>query len=135
VGAYTTNTSSKDFDGQVYIALVGEDGTTQEMQLQPRWQGEVLCNPSSTDTFYVSGWDVGRLKEACVRVEKGPSGQPHKWGLGYLSALNTSSGLQAMFEYTGNVSPGNSISIPKTVVIVEYEVRQPSACLPTKCMV
>jgi hypothetical protein len=92
-----SNTATKDFDGQVYITLIGEDGSTAEAQLQPGWDGASIFQPGGSDVFYINGLDVGHLKQLIVRMDKGASGAAKKLSLEYVDVYNTSSGVKVRF--------------------------------------
>jgi hypothetical protein len=94
ISTTTSNTSSRSFDGQVYVTLAGADGMTQEVQLLPPWDGASLFQPSATDSFYVNALNVGQLKQLSVRLAPGASGAACKWSLEYIDVHNTSSGVQ-----------------------------------------
>lgn len=64
--ATTANTGERGFDGEVYLALQGEDGSTDEVQLAP---SDGCFQPSGSDSFLVTVADVGRLNEVRVRVD------------------------------------------------------------------
>lgn len=63
--ATTANTGERGFDGEVYLVLQGEDGSTDEVQLAP---SDGCFQPSGSDSFLVTVADVGRLNEVRMRL-------------------------------------------------------------------
>ena len=94
VSTNISNTGSKDFDGQVFVTLVGADGTTKELPLLPPWYASTPFMPSACDAFTVNAIDVGQLQQVLVRVDKGASGTSVKLALEYINVVNSSSGAQ-----------------------------------------
>jgi hypothetical protein len=83
--------------------------------LQDPWGYQSLWVPSQMCSFSYSGSEVGRLKEATVRVEGGSG-----LHLGYMDVTNQSNSQQASFELNGPLS--GTTTVPVTINIVEYEV-------------
>ena len=114
----STSNTSKGFDGQVYITITGDDGSTQEAQLTPPWDGASLFQASATDSFYINAVDVGQLQSIDLRV----ANTAKKWNLDFVDVVNTSSGCKGTFEYGNAVSSAAKATISKAIRRTDYDV-------------
>ena len=120
----TANTSSKGFEGEVFVKLHGADGESNEIKLEFPFYSNPLSafQPSSTDSNVVLAMDVGRLTQIEVRVQ---GNKP--WTPSEIQVINLSSNTVAIFEIDQSIVPhlntrSSAKIIQRTIRLVEYEV-------------
>ncbi len=112
-------TQAITFDGDVFVRVHGDKGTTEELKLANWWSSNSM-QPGSEQTFYVTSCNVGAMSALTVRTGVGSAS---KWGLGAIDVINNTTSGQAAFEWGKFVNAGSTTKITKTDVKIEYQVR------------